>query len=309
MSLLALVVSWKKWLHRLKSHRQWAPLLISATLCGLLMSVSLYGNLPWQVIGVGFLAAAILLYAEHLLSRQGRTPSHLAPLEAPFLLAHDRDLFELYRQLARSLLQISRFPDRIYRTATLEQLTSISGQVAQLAEGTLVYQGTETWRMVYERLLRSPGIQRYRSVSWVSRADYWQDEPGRRSLRLNYALQESGKVEIERIAIIADHLWPPSDPVPAESIRQWIHEQHSHGIKLQLVRQSALDREPELMVDMGIYGNRAVGIQELTADCRTVRFLLSFDFEQLLAAERRWDRLCVYGMEYPNGLDQFTLDA
>jgi len=61
--------------------------------------------------------------------------------------------------------------------------------------------------------------------------------------------------------------------------------------KLKLVRQSVLANEPDLVTDLGIYGNRAVGVQELDDKGRTFRFTLSFDFPEVMAAEQRWDRL------------------
>ena len=60
---------------------------------------------------------------------------------------------------------------------------------------------------------------------------------------------------------------------------------------------------------MGIYGSRAVGIQTLDSICRTVQFSLSFDFEQVKAAEDIWQRLRVYSLPYSYVLDQFTISS
>jgi hypothetical protein len=54
-----------------------------------------------------------------------------------------------------------------------------------------------------------------------------------------------------------------------------------------------------------MYGARAVGIQELDAECRTIRFTLSFDFNQVAAAEDRWNRLAVYAESFANYLDRY----
>jgi hypothetical protein len=64
--------------------------------------------------------------------------------------------------------------------------------------------------------------------------------------------------------------------------------------------------EADLIVDLGIYGTRAVGFQELDDQGRTARFTLSFDFVDLLAAEQRWERLSVYAISYQELLDQST---
>ena len=102
-------------------------------------------------------------------------------------------------------------------------------------------------------------------------------------------------------------LWPGPETLPVEQIRQWIHEQSSRGVDVRLVRESSLKSEPDLVADMGIYGNRAVGFQELDDECHTVRFTLHFDMDQLTSAEGRWDRLKIYAMKYEEFLDQFTL--
>ena len=60
------------------------------------------------------------------------------------------------------------------------------------------------------------------------------------------------------------------------------------------------------MVDLGIYGTRAVGFQEQDEQGKTASFTLTFDFPEILAAESRWQRLSVYGVSYQNLLDQAT---
>ena len=77
----------------------------------------------------------------------------------------------------------------------------------ELARGRVAFSGTETWRTVYERILRSQGLKTYHSVSWVKTRDYWQDAPGRQSMRLNFELAGRG-LRIERIVILRGDLWP-----------------------------------------------------------------------------------------------------
>ncbi|HRA89352.1 MAG TPA: hypothetical protein PK992_14805, partial [Planctomycetaceae bacterium] len=173
-----------------------------------------------------------------LLHKRPHIPSNLALLEQPFALACDEELFTRYRLLIDSLLKISQSRDPIFRVLSLESLDETVRRVDALADGLLMFEGTETWRIVYERLLRSAGLYRYRSVAWIQSAAYWQDEPGRKSMAVNIELQSTGQVSIERIAIIADHLWPPHDVWPVESLRQWIHEQYACGIQISFVRES-----------------------------------------------------------------------
>lgn len=228
-------------------------------------------------------------------------------LETSLLLAGDPDMFHRFRLLSNSFLQIAQQQDTIFHKIALEHLDDLVRRAATIAEGTFVFEGTETWRIVYERLLRSPGLHLYRSVALVKNNYYWQDEPGRKSMAVNFELHDQERLNIERIAIIADELWPEGEVWPAESIRQWLHEQHAHGMWIKFVRQSALEKEPELVADIGIYGSRALGTQELDEQCRTVRFTLSFDFQQVTAAEARWDGLSVYAESFASYLDRYEM--
>ena len=206
-------------------------------------------------------------------------------------------------------MKISQSSDLIYRKFALESLRQFADTVSTIADGTIVFEGTETWRIAYEHLLRSPGLHNYRSVAWVRTANYWQDGAGQQSMQLNRELHSSGRLKIERIAIIDDTLWPTNYDLPVERVRQWIAEQFSDGIDIRLVLESALASEPDIKQDMGIYGSRAVGIQTLDSICRTVQFSLSFDFEQVKAAEDIWQRLRVYSLPYSYVLDQFTISS
>ncbi|HQX49125.1 MAG TPA: hypothetical protein PLY87_08535 [Planctomycetaceae bacterium] len=235
------------------------------------------------------------------------SPANLSLLELPFALARDVDTFSRYQSMSESLARISRALDPIYRELALESLDDANRRIHTLADGLLIFEGTETWRLVYERLLRSPGLYQYRSVAWVQSTAYWQDEPGRKSMAVNFELQKSGHVSIERIVIVADELWPLGAVWPSETLRQWIHEQHMRGIRISFVRVSAIASEPELLADFGIYGSRAVGTQELDEHARTVRFRLHFDFSSVAAAEERWNRLAVYSESFASYLDRYEI--
>ena len=191
-----------------------------------------------------------------------------------------------------------------FRSLALQRLKSIIEQSALMGAATVEFPSTESWRVVYEELLRSPGLHLYRSVSYIETPHYWQDGPGQQSTRLNLELHDARVVSIERIAIIADHLWPDDSLFPMEPIHSWLDEQHRHGIWLRLLRESAVGADTELLNDFGIYGNRAVGMQLADPAGRTIRFILSFDFEKLRQAEDQWSRLAVYSISYKHLLDQ-----
>jgi len=216
-------------------------------------------------------------------------------------------MFLRYRRATEMLLKISRRQDPIFRGIALDQVDDLVQRVTTIAVGTLVFESTEAWRIVYERLLRSSGLYLYRSVAWVKNAHYWQDEPGRKSMAVNFELQDKEQLNIERIAVIADDLWPMPSDWPSDPIRLWLHEQHIHGIWIKLVRESALRKEPDLLADIGIYGSRALGIQELDDQCRTVRFVLTFDYAKVAEAEDRWNRLAIFAESYCVHLDRYGM--
>lgn len=221
-------------------------------------------------------------------------------------LASDPEIFERHTLIADSLRSISTRKDTIYRKLVLQQLSILVDQTRRLANGSIDYPSTESWRVVYEELLRSPGLHLYRSVSHIESAHYWQDGPGQQSTMLNLELHDAGIVNIERTAIIADHLWQQDELFPVEPVHAWLKQQYMHGIWVKLVRESQLAGERELVSDFGIYGSRAVGMQMADAAGRTIRFELSFDFERVKQAESIWERLQVFATSYRDLLDRST---
>jgi hypothetical protein len=283
---------------------------IAVAVCGgvLLTALACAFTAPWiQLALLGILLSISIGLAWECLASIRHTSGDVNLLETPFFLSHDTQVFDCYRQISQSLLAVSQKPDPIYREVALEELNRLAAECAEVAAGTIVYDGTETWRIVYDKLLRSPGIHLYRSVAWVKNANYWQDEPGRQSMKVNFQLHDNGLLSIERIVILADDLWPEKELLPVEHIHRWIREQNDHGIWVKMVRQSDLAQEPELIADTGIYGSRAVGVQQLDEQCRTVRFILTFDFNKVAKAEERWNRLSVYATSYQDLLDRSDL--
>ena len=75
------------------------------------------------------------------------------------------------------------------------------------------------------------------------------------------------------------------------------------------MRESELKTEPDLLCDTGIYGSRAIGIQELDEDGATRRFTLQFGLEHVQSAEERWQRLLVYAVKYSDFLDRYSVSS
>ena len=284
------------------------PIAVAGVNCLIVLSSGVLLSIDGLVIMIGLLVSLLAGLVVTLFVSPASVRTELPlELELPFLLASDESMFLRYRRATELMLKISRRKDPIYRGIALDKVDDLVQRFTTIASGTLVYESTESWRIVYERLLRSSGLYLYRSVAWVKNAHYWQDEPGLKSMAVNFELQDKEQLNIERIAIIGDDLWPASQNWPPEPVRRWLHEQHVHGIWVRLVKQSTLTNEPELLADIGIYGSRALGIQELDDQCRTVRFVLTFDYAKVMEAEARWNRLAIFAESYGSHLDRYGI--
>jgi hypothetical protein len=252
---------------------------------------------------ISILAGLFLAYAEQDEEREKRRSELFEHLKLPIELAPEDELFQQYVTIAEALSGIAKQEDPVLRQFALMKLSSIGGQVQSLARGTVVFSNTETWRVVYEQILQSPGLTSYHSVAWVKTADYWQDQPGRQSMRLNFEMVRRG-LRIDRIVILRDTLWPKGHALPSAEILPWIEEQNDQGIWMSLVRESELGTEPDLLCDLGVYDERAAGIQELDDRSRTLRFILHFDQPNIRHARERWDRLLLYADSYADLVDR-----
>jgi hypothetical protein len=177
-----------------------------------------------------------------------------------------------------------------------------------MARGTITFRGTESWRTAYQELLRSEGLQLYRSVAWVKCSNYWQDAPGRQSIRDNYDAINRGII-VERIFILPLELWPAGQLLPSENVMPWIMDQHNHRVWVMLCLETEIESEPDLPLDFGIYGDLAVGTQSLDEECRTREFLLEFNAEAVKLAEDRWQRLKLHAIPLRTLLDGERVDG
>ncbi len=268
--------------------------------------------LPAQLAVLGglisILGGLFLNYLEQEEERERRRAELLERLAVPLSLAPEHELYDQYLAFCRALAGLAEQKDPILREIALLKLSSVNGQIESLAGGTVVFAGTEAWRTVYEKLLKSPDIQEYRSVAWVRTKDYWQDPPGRQSMEANFQAVHRARILVERIIILRDDLWPKRDLLPSDELLPWIEEQHNHGIWVCLVRESDLSHEGDLLADVGIYGDRALGIQELDERSRTLRFVLHFEPKEIRLAKERWERLMLYAVPLRQLLDRIPAD-
>jgi hypothetical protein len=280
------------------------PFQVAAVLAGVNVLLAVVSPLSVLVAFLGLQASALLAVGLATLQETRSTESQPRQLQILMSLSRDPEISAAHAAIAEGLEQIAEQRDPIYRRLALQRIQAISEQCSLIGKKTIEFPSTESWRVVYEELLRCPGLHLYRSVAYIESAHYWQDGPGQQSTRLNLELQSAGVISIERTAIIADHLWPETSLFPTEPLHEWLEEQHRHGIWIRLVRESTLGNDTDLLTDFGIYGNRAVGMQLADPAGRTIRFVLSFDFDKVLQAEVQWSRLAVYATSYKDLLDQ-----
>ncbi len=169
----------------------------------------------------------------------------------------------------------------------------VSRQQGLIVLIALRYEGS-TWQLIdrygQTRNWQPPkGSERWRGIGWSPNG-------------LHFAWTEEGFLHV--MGPETEVVSHPSPVAGKAVLGEWIDDQHRHGICVKLVRQSVLAEEADLIVDMGIYGSRAVGFQEIDEHGRTVRFTLSFGFSEVLAAEQRWERLSVYSISYQKLLDR-----
>lgn len=297
----ALRLHFQRALHRALSEKSYrsrpSQFWVPAFLGGLIIAITAaYGPLWLPLAIMGATIGLQMGCTAYWLPRRFLIERLPSIITVPIRLSCDTELFEQYERFGETLLFADSFSDHTFRELMVERLAAVNSTLRELGEGKVSYPDTETWRIAYERLLRGPGMLSYKSVAWVRTGSYWTDEPGRKSMELNFELQERGGVRIERIVILAPELWHEDRLIPNEPVRSWLFEQTQNGIEIGLVRQSDLANEPDLLADMGIYGSRAVGIQSLNGIGRTVLFTLYFSFSEVLAAESRWNRLTVYSV-------------
>jgi len=288
-----------KWL--INQRRRRLALWILLTLCA--VAVPATGSLHIATVYVALVATVLAALAIMVWTRLERLMLAEELPGVTLAVAGDAAAFGIFQSLGLSLRATSGNQDPIYRELALERFRRLSDEAAAVAAGRIEFIGTEAWRRAYEQLLRSRGLYRYRSVAYARTPNYWQDEPGRQSMSVNYEMTENGLL-IERVVIVPDAFWPVGEMEPVEPFAKWLDAQVRNGIWISVVRDSMLVGDPDLLTDFGLYGNRAVGFQQVDDQGRTVRFSLSFDFGELLAAERRWDRLAVYAIRYEKLLDR-----
>ena len=217
-----------------------------------------------------------------------------------------QELSQQIDAIDKQLNQLRRHPpsrDVVFLQQAALRLASIRCDLEDLSRGCISFQSTETWRTVYETVLSTCQTKRYLSVALIQTDGYWRTAPGEVSLQLNYDLVERG-FHVHRLFLIDDFFWPPGGLLPHQELLDWIGAQYVRGIEIGLVRLGDLEKEPQLVCDMGIYGQRAVGYQTVDVEGTTASFELRFDAVSLRVAQQRWDQLRLYEVALETLLDR-----
>lgn len=284
------------------------PRFLIASLLGALVTgvISVVGSIPVQIAVLGVLVSILVGLVLTWLEEQARRDAERAALSRLSLVIDSLDdkpeLSHIFRRVGEAFLSIGEQADPVLRKTTETKLLSVAVELEQMASGTIVFRGTEAWRTVYQELLKTRHLTLYRSVAWVKSTAYWQDPPGRQSMRENYDAINRGVV-IERIIVLPETLWQAGQLLPSETILPWIKDQYNHGVWVMLCLENDLECEPDLPQDFGIYGDQAVGTQLLDEECRTREFLLEFSAEAAKLASERWERVKLHATPLKNLLD------
>jgi hypothetical protein len=281
------------------------PFVLSLVVCGLLIAIStaLPGAYDEKVSHLVQLAClAGVAYVAAVLKQFIATEDKVRDL--PKSLVCESQFFEHFRLFAESLNAASHIPDPVFRTAALQQLAAVGQSLKNLGDGMLTFENTESWRLIYEQILRSKVVYSYKSVAWVRDLDYWQDEPGQKSLRLNQELVSRQQISMERIFILQDALWPTGTEHGDSKVTELLKANVRSKIKVFVIRESSLCNDQDLLADFGIYGSHAVGYQVIDDRHRTHRFTIQFNFDAVALAEQRWQRLLAYAIPFDEILNR-----
>lgn len=265
------------------------------------------GGVVEQLTALGIVVSSVMGLQLGQLHQQSQRENELQQvIEAAGLqrkLLGEPDFFAAHLSIARTLNSLAESDNATLRNHAVASLTDLHSKISEMSEGKLVFEKTETWRTVYERLLRKPEVTKYRSIAWFRNPAYWQDPPGRKSLQLNCEMAGSGML-IHRTIITPASLWERDKNLPGSPLLEWIEQQYVHGIWIKLVREEDIQAEPDLLVDLGIYGDIAVGTQLVDENGKTSRFELDFRADERRAAEAIWERLDLFAISYADLLDR-----
>src|SRR5262249_17992868 len=143
--------------------------LTMALVCAFAPAAALLACLGAYLSILGGLFVSYLAQEEE---RDRRRTEAIERLAIPLALAPEDDLYPHYLAYCRSLTSLASQTDPVLREIAALKLASVNAQIGQVAAGTVVFAGTETWRAVYEQLLAGGSTREYPSVAWGPTREY-----------------------------------------------------------------------------------------------------------------------------------------
>jgi hypothetical protein len=275
--------------------------LIMAALCA-------WAPVPLQLFGLGVLVSVLGGLLLGKLDRKEKDEAQrqvaLEKLAAVLTLAPEHELFDQYMAFCRALTKLADNPQyAFFREIALVKLASVTGQVGELAQCAATFSGEEAWLPFYERLLNSADVHECHCAAWVRSKEFVQDQRMEQIMQALFDAARRG-VLIECIIILADSLWPKEQSLPAAEVLPWLEAQNDHGLRVRLVRESAVGLQPDLLSDFTVFGDRACGVHELDERGCVRRFVLHFNPAAVRLEKERWQRLSLLTATLRNLLDE-----
>jgi hypothetical protein len=115
--------------------------------------------------------------------RQRKWDTIISSIPVPFDLALTPGFFKEYTRISESLVKIAKHSDLLFRDLALTRIEGVAGEIELLARGQIIFHATETWRTAYQHILETLRLKTHYSVALVRTGDYWNDSPGRQSMR------------------------------------------------------------------------------------------------------------------------------
>lgn len=278
-----------------KNIEFWATIVVGGLLLGFAL---LIGDLKIQVATVGLYVTLLLgLVAADLRKAESIESSLVDSQDIGLEISKDPDVKEFYDNSVQSLCKVFQIRDSVFLRLVRSRLKEFRLELAtELSMGMISFRA-EAWRVHYQEILGQPDVIEYKSVAFVKSENYWHDETGKYSIQFNYELLKKRK-SIERIFIIRDSVWNST------RIKDWIREQKDKGIVVGVARESRIPPEEDLLYDLGIYGDRAVGYQTMNDDCKTTSFQFHFNKDTIEKTKEQFERLKIHTL-LPSELEDY----
>jgi len=293
-------------LKELQSLEFWVTIIIGGLILGFTFALA---DLRMQLAAVGVYVTLLLGLVVAVLIRAVSVDATMRENnEISQRIAQNPRVRKFYDETIEPLSRAFKIDDNVFGSLVEEKLTDFQNELStELSTGRISFPA-EAFRVTYADILNQPDIKEYRSVAWVKSEDYWQDQAGKSSIRFNFDLLQKG-VGIERIFIVREAVWDST------KIKNWIRQQRDYRVKIDgkqtenririaVASEGRIPAEENLIEDYGIYGDRAVGVQNIDDKCKTTTFDLYFDKAKIAKAKRSFEKLKVHILT-PDELDLY----